>query len=77
MQDVNLKTLPVGFKSRVKCINNDESIKRRLLDIGLTKGTLVEKLYGNITKSLYAYNIRGALIAVRDEDAEKIIVEMV
>lgn len=76
MQITNLRELPIGVKANVKQIDNDESIKRRLLDIGLTRGTLVEKVYGNITRSLFAYNIRGALIAIRNEDAEKIIVEM-
>ncbi len=77
MQDISLRKLPIGAKAKVKFVNSDESIKRRLLDIGLTKGTLVEKQYRNVTKSLYAYNIRGALIAIRDYDTEKIIVEMV
>ena len=76
MQDINLNKLPIGVKAKVKYINNNESIKRRLLDIGLTRETLVERVFDNITKSLSAYNIRGALIAVRDDDAEKIIVEM-
>lgn len=50
------------------------SMRRRLQDIGLIEGTKVECIlkspYGDPT----AYNIRGAIIALRCDDAKNIFV---
>ena len=66
----------LGDKIIVKRILNDSSIKRRLLDIGLTPGTEIERVLENYGGNLVAYMIRGALIAIRNEDAKNIIVEV-
>lgn len=75
MLETNLKELPLYNKGKVKNII-DSSIKRRLLDIGLTKGTEVEKIMKNYSGNLCAYVIRNAIIGIRNEDAEGIIVEV-
>lgn len=77
MNELSLDSIKLGDKVIVKKVLNDNSIKRRLLDIGLTKGTIIEKVLENFHGNLFAYMIRGALIAIRDDDAEKIIVEVV
>lgn len=71
----NLSTLSADDVGIVKDVI-DSPIKRRLLDLGLTKGTHVKKLFGNISKSIYAYLIRNTLIAIRNEDAETVILEV-
>lgn len=48
------------------------SMRRRLLDIGLTKNTKVECLGRSPGGGMYAYLIRGAVIAIRTEDSRKI-----
>lgn len=71
----NLSTLSADDVGIVKDVI-DSPIKRRLLDLGLTKGTHVKKLFGNISESIYAYLIRNTLIAIRNEDAETVILEV-
>ena len=72
---ISLKDLEVGQKAIVDKLEIDGSIKRRLLDIGLTPGTVVESTLSNPGGNLVAYMIRGALIAIRDDDAKKILIE--
>lgn len=76
MNETTLDKIKVGDKAIIKKILNDTSIKTRLLDIGFTKGTQVEKELENMGKSLFAYNVRGTLIAIRKKDLENIIVEV-
>ena len=56
-----LDCLGVGKSAVVKQLNADGSMRRRLLDIGLIENTVVEL-------------IRGAVIAIRKQDCEKILV---
>ncbi len=51
------------------------SIRKRLMDIGLIKGTLVKCVGSAPAGEPKAYYIRGAVIAIRADDAKNIIVE--
>lgn len=75
MKDVSLYDAPIGSKVIIKKVLTNGSIKRRLLDIGLTPGTVVESSFNNPGGNLTAYFIRGALIAIRDDDAKNILIE--
>lgn len=70
-----LNLLNLGEKTKVKKIENKGSIRRRLLDIGLTPGTEVRSILKSPAGELSAYLIRGALIAIREEDASFIQIE--
>lgn len=72
---MTLKDIKIGQYAIVKKVIAKGSIKRRLLDIGLTPGTKVECVLENPGKNLIAYMIRGALIAIRDEDVKNILIE--
>ncbi len=74
---LSLENTKIGQKVRVKKVISNSSIKRRLLDIGLTPGTIIERVLENFSGNLVAYMIRGALIAIRNEDASEIIVEAI
>lgn len=74
---MTLKDIKLGNKAIVKKVIAEGSIKRRLLDIGLTPGTKVECVLENPGKNLIAYMIRGALIAIRDEDIQNVLVEAI
>ena len=76
MNKITLNNTKIGQKTKVLKIINDNSIKRRLLDMGLTPGTEVETVLKNYGGNLVAYMIRGALVAIRNEDAEGILVEV-
>ena len=45
-----------------------------MLDLGLVKGTTVEAVQKSPSGDPIAYFIRGAVIALRDQDAEKILI---
>lgn len=75
MKNKRLYDIPLGSRAVVEKIESCGSIRRRLLDIGLTRGTEVECTLINPGGNLIAYMIRGALIAIRDDDAKKILVE--
>lgn len=74
---LSLENTRIGQKVRVKKVISNSSIKRRLLDIGLTPGTIIERVFENFSGNLSAYMIRGALIAIRNEDASEIVVEAI
>ena len=71
----NMSLLEEGQKAKVKKLYVSGSMRRRLLDIGLICGTEISCLQKSPSGDPKAYLIRGAVIAIRNEDAEKIIVE--
>ena len=77
MKEISLNMLALNQKGKVKRVMNELIIKRRLLDLGITEKTLIEKKLENITKNLSAYLFRNTLVAIRNEDAEKVIIEVV
>ncbi|MDH3271550.1 MAG: metal-dependent transcriptional regulator [Gemmatimonadota bacterium] len=52
------------------------SQRRRLLDLGVVRGTVIETAFPSAGGDPIAYSIRGALIALRREQAEWIRVEL-
>ncbi|MBQ8568852.1 MAG: ferrous iron transport protein A [Oscillospiraceae bacterium] len=74
---VSMCRLEDGARCRVSRLMNRGSIRRRLQDIGLIEGTEVLCLNRSPSGDPAAYFIRGAVIAIRDEDASKIIVERI
>jgi len=72
---VPLNYLPLGKKGRVKKLVSDGIVRRRMLDLGLIDGTEVEAIQKSPSGDPVAYFIRGAVIALRSEEASKIIVE--
>ncbi len=69
-----LSRMPVGEVAVVHELRSTGSIRRRLLDIGLVEGTRVECLQKSPAGDPIAYLIRGAVIALRQEDAAAILV---
>ncbi len=70
---VSLNELEIGKKGTVKKLLSKGIERRRMLDLGLVKGTKVEALQRSPSGDPVAYFIRGAVIALRSEDASKII----
>ena len=54
---------------RIKNINTNEIIKRRLYDIGIINGTKIKLLYNSPSNKIKAYLIRDSIISIRDSDA--------
>lgn len=75
MHKNTLNELKKGEKAVIKALEIEGSMKRRLLDIGLIKDSIVECVLESPLKDPKAYWIRGALIAIRNSDAKKIYIE--
>ena len=74
---MKLNEITIGDKAYVVNISQASNIYRRLLDIGLIPGTKVECILLSPAKNPKAYMIRGAVIAIRNEDASCVDVEYV
>ena len=74
-QAKTLDRLHVGERAMVLSLTSQGIQRRRMLDLGLTQGTVVEALHKSPGGDPIAYFIRGAVIALRDEDARKVLVE--
>lgn len=74
---IPLHMVPIGSFSKVKDLTADGSSRRRMLDLGLVYNTEVESLRRSPSGDPIAYQIRGAVIALRSEEASKILVEVI
>jgi len=72
---IPLNLLPIGCAARVKQIKAKGNTRRRMLDLGLVAGTEVEAVLRSPSDDPTAYYIRGAIIALRSEEASNILVE--
>lgn len=72
---MKLSEFRLGDCGYVTDISADSCISRRLLDIGLIPGTRIECVLVSPMQNPKAYIIRGAVIAIRNEDAFDIDVE--
>ncbi len=64
-----------GDRAVVSGMYTEGSIRRRLRDIGLVEGAEVECLMKSPLGDPVAYLIKGAVIALRHEDAAAITIE--
>ena len=71
-----LKDIKVGSSATVVRLEGEGAIKRRIMDMGITKGTeiLVKKVapLGDPIE----LTVRGYQLSIRKDDAKKIIVEL-
>lgn len=74
-QNYLLSCLPLGKKAMVDKLLSKGHERRRMLDLGLISGTTVEAVQKSPSGDPTAYSIRGAVIALRGEDAEKITIK--
>lgn len=72
-----LNELKINEEAKILEINCKENIKRRLLDLGMIKGTKIKGILKSPTGDPKAFNIRGTLIALREEDLKQIKIERI
>ena len=75
MSQYSLSALRVGQSAYVAEIQADEAMRRRLLDLGLIRGTRVTCTAKSPAGDPAAYLIRGAVIALRGRDARGVRLE--
>ena len=71
-----LTELEEGRRATVGRLLSDGAIRRRLQDIGLIEGTRIECIMKSPGGDPIAYLIRGAVIALRNEDSDNILVSV-
>lgn len=64
-----LNNLNKGEVSRIISIDNKLNIKKRLLELGLTNGVLIECILINPFKNMKAYRVKNTIIALRNDDS--------
>lgn len=73
---IPLHLIPCGKSAKVKELTTTGNLRRRMLDLGLVIDTVVESLRKSPSGDPTAYEIRGAVIALRSEEASEIMVEL-
>lgn len=69
-----LNKISTGEFAVVVAVDTAPSLKQRLYDIGLVPGTKIKVVHQSPSGNPRAYLVRGAVIALRNCDAEKISV---
>ncbi len=75
MRQFPLCDMSTGAYAVVVSLETKGELRRRLMDIGLVEGTTVECVRKSPAGDPKAYLIRGAVIALRNEDAATVIME--
>ena len=75
MNKTLLSDIRPGQYAKVTEVINCGSIRQRFMDLGLIRGSGVYCILSS-GGSMRAYNIRGAVIAIRQRDAESVRVEV-
>lgn len=73
---MTLDCLKMGNKAKIVSLENTGTIRRRLLDMGLTPGTIIECVLESPFKDPIAYKVRNATIVLRKEDSKLIRIEV-
>ena len=76
MQTIPLSNLKLNSTGVIKEINCKSNIKRRLLDLGLIHNTEITPIMESVSGDPMAYEVRNIILAIRKEDADKILVEI-
>lgn len=72
-----LNQLPLEQCARIKEFETPEDIKRRLMDLGMVRDTKIKPVLKSPAGDPVAYEIRGAVVALRSLVSEAVLVEEV
>ncbi len=71
-----LKDIKVGHSARVLKVNGEGAVKRRIMDMGITKGITIKVRKVAPLGDPMELTVRGYELSLRKADAEMIEVEM-
>ncbi len=74
MNKIQLNKLPINSTGKVEELNCDGNLRRRMLDLGIVKGTNIIPVLKSPFGDPIAFEIRGSIVALRKEVSEKISV---
>ena len=72
---IKLCELSVEERAEIRVLLSRGAMRRRLQDLGIVEDTAVECIGKSPGGGMSAYLIRGAVIALRDEDAMHVLVD--
>ena len=75
MDTISLSQLREGQTLFVLSVDGRDDIKQRFFDLGIEYGTEMTCVMIGPLGGIKAYRVRGAIIAIRDEDADGIVGE--
>lgn len=67
-----LDRVPLGRTVVVEALHLEGFLRRRLLDLGFVRGALVQPLRRSPLNDPTAYEVKGAVLAIRDREAARI-----
>lgn len=70
-----LNKMPLNSYGEIMSLDFKGNLRRRFLDLGFTVGSKVYSAFRSPAGDPVAYIVRGTVIALRNDDAEKIIVK--
>lgn len=76
MEINTLEKLEINKTAQIESLNCNGDLRRRLLDLGIVKGTTIKPILQSPSGGLRAFRIRGTTLAIRQEDAKNIIIEL-
>lgn len=74
---MKLNDLKLNQKSIITKVKAPQNIIKRLMDIGIVKGSTITPVLTNSGKTIVAYDIKGTTIAIRKEDTKDIEVKII
>ncbi len=74
-QDKTLRDVAVGERAVVRKLTGDGAVKRRIMDMGLTKGTEVRVHKVAPLGDPIEVTVRGFELSLRKDEAEHVLVE--
>ena len=74
LETFDLSDLPVGCRGTIVQINAQGLEKDRFIDLGFAPSLEVKTLFKSPAQNPTAYEVMGAVLALRREDASKIII---
>lgn len=75
MNTITLDKLPLNSTCKILSLNCSGLLQRRLLDLGLSQNTSIKSILRSPFGDPTAYEVRGTIIALREEDAKNILVK--
>jgi len=74
---ISLSKIQVGCKVQIYELLSTGLPRRRMLDLGIIPGTIITVVRKSPLGDPIAYNIRGAMIALRKEESDQILVKLI
>ena len=75
--EISLDRLKLNKNGYIIDIKTNENIRKRLIDLGMIKNTLIRPVLKSPSGNIRAYEVRGSVLSIRDKDANKIMLKLI